>query len=134
MRSAYVTAIAPVFAATVAFASHVVRLAAIPEPFWGTWAHSAEDCRTDDKSIVITATTYVGSGKECTVKSVSRTPGARGSIYSARLQCGSPTEPTKQVGSHLILLSKAANQISAGDSFDSLNTHQRCAGHKSVNR
>ena len=131
MRSAYIIAIAPVFAATVAFASHVVRLAAMPEPFWGKWAPSAEACKTEDKSVVITAKTYVSSGKECTVKSVSKTPGAHGSIYSARLQCASATEPTKQVASYLILLSKAANQISAGHSFDSLSTRQRCAGDKS---
>ena len=132
MRPAYIIAIAPVFVGTVAFAAHVIRLPAIPEPFWGTWAPSAEACKTEDKSVVITAKTYAGSGKECAVKSVSKTPGAHGSIYSARLHCASATEPTKQVESYLILQSKSENQISAGHSFDSLSTRQRCAGDKSV--
>jgi hypothetical protein len=105
----------------------VVRRQAVPESLWGTWAPSAEICEQTDKSVfVLSAKTYVGSEMNCAVDWVSQTAGTRGSIYSVRLQCSGTAAGAARTPSNLVILPKAADQISAGSGFDSLKVYQRC--------
>jgi len=105
----------------------VVRHKTIPEPFWGSWAPSAETCATKDKStIVLSATTYVTSGASCAIYWVSETAGARGSIYSARMRCSTGVGKAEEVTSNLIIFPTDANQILAGSEFGALKVYKRC--------
>jgi hypothetical protein len=49
-------------------ASYGVRLSAIPEAYWGTWAPAVEVCQEADTSaIVLSAKAYVTSAVSCSV-------------------------------------------------------------------
>src|SRR5262249_55940347 len=109
----------------------VVRHKTIPEPFWGSWAPSAETCATKDASkdkstIVLSATTYVTSGASCAFYWVSEPAGGRGSIYSARMRCSTGVGKAEEVTSNLIIFPTDANQILAGSEFGALKVYKRC--------
>ncbi len=105
-----------------------VRHTTIPESFWGRWAPGTEVCKNADKSvIVLSATTYVSSEANCTVDWVAETAGARGPIYSARIQCSNRAGKAQRTISDLIILPRDANQISVGSEFGSLKIYQRCS-------
>ncbi|MGC2409372.1 MAG: hypothetical protein WA441_05110 [Methyloceanibacter sp.] len=71
----------------------VKRYKSIPESLWGSWAPSAEACNKAEKSIIaLAAKSYVSSEASCTIDWVSETPGTRGAIYSAHLQCSGAAE------------------------------------------
>ena len=106
----------------------IKRHASVPEALWGSWATSADACKSEDKSAVALADkTYVGPAGNCTVMWVSETPGPQGAIYSARLRC--PNERTQQQEwseTNLVIRPDDTNKISAGPDFSSLKTYQRC--------
>ena len=67
MRRTGIFALCAVLAPQVA-ASYGVRLSAIPEAYWGTWAPAVEVCQEADKSaIVLSAKAYVTSAVSCSV-------------------------------------------------------------------
>ena len=101
----------------------IVRHASIPSQFIGTWAASTDDCNKAGKSaIVLSATSYAEGAKVCTVDWVDERPGANAPIYSAHLKCAAPENQP----SNIVLWKKAADQISAGATLDTLKTLQRC--------
>jgi hypothetical protein len=56
-----------------------VRLRAIPEAYWGTWAPAAEICQDANKSaIVLSAKAYVTSAVRCAVEYVAETASPKG--------------------------------------------------------
>ena len=112
----------------LAAGADVVRRSAIPDAYLGTWAADAEKCGESDKvGVVLAAKAYTSSAANCTVDFVSETAGARGAIYSARLQCSNPAAKgkTKSI-SNLIIRPDSADRISIGPSFDRLTIYQRC--------
>jgi hypothetical protein len=106
----------------------VVRHAAIPDAYLGTWAADAGKCGESDKAaVVLAAKAYTSSSANCSVDFVSETAGARGSIYSARLQCSNPAARGKTKSAvNLIIRPDSADRILIGSSFDSLTPYQRC--------
>jgi hypothetical protein len=106
----------------------IVRRSAIPNAYLGTWAADAGKCGESDKAaVVLRAKAYTSSTANCTVRFVSETAGARGSIYSARLQCSNAASKgkTKSVA-NLIIRPDSADRILIGPSFKSLTPYQRC--------
>ena len=104
----------------------VKRVNSMPESLRGSWAPSVDVCKNADNSvIVLSARTYVSSQANCTVASISETAGARGPIYSARLQCSDPGTQ-KRTASNLIIRPDDMNQISVGADFGALKIYRRC--------
>jgi hypothetical protein len=105
----------------------VKRHKSIPESLWGSWAPSAEACNKAEKSIItLAAKSYVSSEESCTVDWISETSGARGSIYSAHLQCAGTVEGPQKTVSDLVLWPKDVNEFSVGTDFSNLTTYLRC--------
>jgi hypothetical protein len=104
----------------------IKRHASVPEALQGSWATSADACKSADKSgVALAAKTYAGPAGNCTVMWVSETAGPRGAIYSARLRCSNGgTQQSSE--SNLVIRPDDANQISVGPDFSSLKTYQRC--------
>ena len=86
MRSAGILAIIAAFGSQTALAD-VVRRPTIPESIRATWAASAEDCDAN-KSVIV---------------SVSETPGQRGPMYSARMQCSSTAGRPQKTTPNLVV-------------------------------
>ena len=124
---AFVSALAP-----QVVTADVVRHSSVPQTYRGTWAPSAGSCENTDKSaIVLSAKAYKGPAVSCAVKSVSKTPGRHGSVYSARLECSSRgVGAQKKTIVNLIIRPDSATQISAGPSFNSLKVYQRCSANQ----
>jgi hypothetical protein len=113
------------FAAQAAFAD-VKRHASVPEPLLGSWAATSDGCGPDDKTVVVlSAKGYEGADGKCTVDWVAETPGPRGPLYSAHLQC-SGRAPGKSPIVNLIIRPDNAKTISLGTDFDNLKVYQRC--------
>jgi hypothetical protein len=110
----------------------IIRHRAIPDAYFGTWA-PAESCAEADKAaVVLSAKAYVGSAGNCTVDYVSETPGPRGPIYSARMQCSNPASKAKTKSViNLIIRPDNADRISMGATFESLKFYQRCTASES---
>jgi hypothetical protein len=107
----------------------VVRHAAIPASLWGTWALNLDDCNNADNVMVLSAKGRDSSEVKCTVDWVSETPGARGSIFSARLHCRRTANGSDNTIANVILVPTDANQVSVGPDFSSLKSYQRCAAN-----
>jgi hypothetical protein len=124
---AFVSALAP-----QVVTADVVRHSSLPKTYRGTWAPSAGSCKNTAKSaIVLSAKAYKGPAGSCTVKSVSKTPGGHGSVYSAHLQCSSPgMGAQKKTIVNLIIRPDSATRISAGPSFHGLKVYQRCSANQ----
>lgn len=106
----------------------IKRHASVPEALQGSWATSADACKSADKSAVaLAAKTYAGPAGNCTVMWVSETPGPQGAIYSARLRC--PDERAQQgwSESNLVIRPDDTNKVSVGPDFSNLKTYQRCS-------
>jgi len=107
----------------------VKRHSAFPEAFWGSWAPIEEDCDKAAKSLItLSGKRYVDSKATCNVGWVSETAGARGTNYSAHLQCPSTTDPTQITVPDVVIIPAGVDQLSIGADFDSLKTYQRCPG------
>ena len=124
MRAAVLLAIIATFVSHPAI-SYVVRHGAVPAPLQGTWAATDEDCKNADKSIIISDKTYIDPDKSCSVLWVSETAAARGSIYSAHMQCSSLAGAKKSID-NLVISAKDTNHLSMGPDFKELKVVQRC--------
>ena len=120
----------PVFPAVFAhLESHVatadvVRHGSIPESYAGTWIASAGT--GPDKSVIgLSAKTYVGPEASRSVDMVSQTAGARGSIYSAHLQCFSEREGNRTAAN--LVWPRNINWIAVGPGLTSLRIFDRCS-------
>jgi hypothetical protein len=110
-----------------AASADVKRHSALPEALWGSWAPMTEDCDKAAKSLItLSGKSYVNQDVTCNVGWVSETAGARGTNYSAHLQCPSTTDPTKITVPDVVLIPAGVDQLSIGADFDSLKTYQRC--------
>src|SRR5215470_13536261 len=87
----------------------VVRRAIIPASLWGTWALNLDDCNNADNVIVLSAKGRDSSEVICTVDWVSETPGARSSIFSARLHCRRTANGSDNTIANVILVPTDAN-------------------------
>jgi len=112
--------------ASRAAVADVKRHASIPEPLQGSWALNSDDCKSDDKSvIVLAAKAYTSAETTCAVDWVAETAGPRGPNYSAHLQC--PSQPGQQPSvTNLIIQANTGKQISIGSDFSNLRTYQKC--------
>jgi hypothetical protein len=126
MRTAVVLALIAAFVSHPA-ASYVVRHKEIPASLQGTWAATDEDCRKADKSIMISDKTYNDPDRSCGVLWVAETAAARGSAYSAHMQCSSPAAGAQKSIDDLVMMAKDANHLSMGPEFSKLKVVQRCA-------
>jgi len=98
----------------------VVRHSSIPEGYWGSWVGAEESV------IVLSANSYVSREANCSVKWVSQTAGARGSIYSAYLHCfGLAGRAGTRVTSDLIIWPGNIDQIAVGPDFKNLRVFRR---------
>jgi hypothetical protein len=122
MRASAILAVATVMLVSHAAIADVKRHKSIPESIWGSWAPSPDDCKSPDKSVVLSAKTYISPEANCTVAWVSKTAGARGSLYSAHLLCSKP----KDIQSDVIFLRQSTDRISIGSHFGDLKSYQRC--------
>jgi hypothetical protein len=125
MRSAVLLAIIAAFVSHPAV-SYVVRHSAIPAPLQGTWAATDEDCKHADKSVIISDKTYIDPDKSCGVLWVTETAAARGSNYSAHLQCSGPAAESQKFIDNIVILAKDANHLSMGPDFSKLKVVQKC--------
>ena len=98
----------------------IVRRSALPEPLWGTWVSNDGNCG-DASPIVVSGKNYANSGLQCDIRAISETAGAKGAVYSARMQCSK--QPAQK---SLILAPTDATHFLAGASFESLKTFRRC--------
>ena len=105
----------------------VVRHGSIPEAYRGTWMAGAGSV------IVLSAKTYVSREARCSVNWVSQTAGARGSIFSAQLQCFNPGDGAgKKTASNLVIWPDGINQIAAGPDFTNLTIFHRCSATRQL--
>jgi hypothetical protein len=125
MRAAVILAIIAAFVSHPA-PSYVVRHAAVPEPLRGTWAATGEDCKNADKSTVISEKMYVDPDRSCSVLWVAETAAARGSTYSAHMQCSSPATGSQKSINDLVMQANDANHLSMGPDFSKLKVVHRC--------
>jgi hypothetical protein len=87
-----IIALACVFLSNPSLAD-TVRHPGVPERVWGTWAPSADLCRDDKSTVVMSGKTYMTAQESCEVQWVAETPGRNGPIYSAHMRCASLTMP-----------------------------------------
>ena len=107
---------------TTAASADVVRRHSVPERFRGRWLG------TNGSVMELTARSYVSREANCTVDWVSKIAGARGSIYSASLQCTNAAERTRRrVSSNLIIRPIDTGRIAASPEFTRLINFRRCA-------
>ena len=125
MRVAVLLAIIAAFVSHPAL-SYVVRHSAIPAPLQGTWAETGDNCKHADKSVIISDKTYIDPDKSCGVLWVAETAAARGSSYSAHLQCSSPAMESQKFINDVVILAKDANHLSMGPDFSKLKSVQKC--------
>jgi hypothetical protein len=106
-------------------AADTVRLASMPGSFWGTWAPDAGACNDPSMRISLSGSGYVGPNANCRVVSVSETSSQDGPIYSARLECLTPT--MQKESSNLIIRPKGKEGLLTGNDLQSLKPYQRCS-------
>jgi hypothetical protein len=110
----------------------VVRHGSVPEAYRGTWM-AGTGTEPEKSVIVLSAQTYVSREASCSVNWVSQTAGARGSIYSAHLQCFNPADRAgKKTVSNLIIWPHDINQIAAGPDFTKLTIFHRCSAARQL--
>ena len=124
MRNAALLAVLAVLVSEPATAD-VVRHGSLPESYRGMWVADA-GTEPEKSVIVLSAKTYVSREARCRVDWVSQTAGARGSIYSAHLQCFNREEAAgKKMISNLIIWPDSADQIAVGPEFTGLRIFHR---------
>jgi len=111
---------------TVATAD-VVRHGSLPEAYWGTWVGAAERA-TESPVIVLSAKSYVSGEASCSVDWVSQTASARGSVYSAHLQCRNRArKPNERAAENLIIRPNGIDWIEVGSEYANLEPYRRCS-------
>jgi hypothetical protein len=132
MRKTMLLTVVAMLVSRVAVAD-VVRHGSIPESYTGTWIAGTET-ESDKSVIVISAKMYVSPEAICSVDWVSQTAGARGSIYSAHLQCSYAAEGQgkgNKTTENLIIWPESINWIAVGPEFTSLKIfHRRSATYE----
>jgi hypothetical protein len=103
-----------------------VRHRNVPERFWGTWAPSADLCRENKSTVVVSEKGYVTEQTRCRVRWVTETAGRSGPIYSAHMRCSSLAAPEQTTELNRFLVPNDSNQFSAGPDFKELTTYHRC--------
>lgn len=105
----------------------IVRHPEIPASLRGTWAPAGESCDADYRlRLDIAARAYTAANFKCSIDWVAETPGAKGPIYSAHLQCSSEENGIGPKPANILLIQNGPLQIMAGTSFTSLKPYQRC--------
>jgi len=122
-----IVALACVFLSSPSLAD-VVRRSAVPEHFWGKWAPSADLCRDDKSTVVVSEKGYMTAQESCEVQWVAETPGRNGPIYSAHMRCSSLTVPKQTAALNQIIVPNDSGQLSAGPDFKELKSYRRCLG------
>jgi hypothetical protein len=108
-------------------AADEIRRATIPGVMLGTWAETAEQCATKDKSDVVIESAKYGDGSgTCAVRWVVETPGSRGVNYAVHALCTSAKEQSKTQIVNIIIRPQGNDRASMGRSFEDLKTYQRC--------
>jgi hypothetical protein len=111
----------------------VVRHGSTPEAYRGTCTGAGTE--PEKSFIVLSAKTYVSREASCRVDGVSQTAGARGSIYSAHLQCLDPADGVgKKTASNLIIWPDGIHRIAAGPDFTKLMIFHRCSATRQLPR
>ena len=133
MRTACLLTLAGMLLVDVAVAGAVVRHGSIPKFYIGSWAPSAKSCGGGSKAVIrLSAETYVRAGMKCIVRGVYETAGARGSIYSARMQCSQSAGRTRRTTANLIMEAGRAGRVLMGSDFNNLRSYQRCQSSKQI--
>jgi hypothetical protein len=105
----------------------IVRSGSFPERYTGTWVADAGTA-PDNPVIVLSAKMYFSSQATCSAVWVSQTASARGSIYSAHLQCLKLAEGGEnKTMANLIIWPETVNRIAVGSEFTSLKIYHRCS-------
>jgi hypothetical protein len=105
-----------------------VRRSGVPERFWGKWAPSADLCRDDKSTVVVSGKGYVTAQESCEVQWVAETAGRDGPIYSAHMRCSSLAVPEQTTPLNRIIVPNDSGQLSAGPDFKELKSYHRCPG------
>jgi hypothetical protein len=134
MRTASLIMLSGLFV-QVAHAADELRLSAFPNVLLGTWAETAQQCATKDKSnIVIEPAKYGDGDGSCAVSSIVESEGSRGINYAVRALCTSASLPEKTQTVNIIVRTLGPDRAamgriylrSAGSVFDDLKTYLRC--------
>ena len=97
-------------------AADEIRRAIIPSAVQGTWAETAEQCATKDKSNVLIESANYGDGTgTCAVRWVVETPGARGVNYAVHALCTSAKDPSKSQTVNIIIRPQGNDRASMDD-------------------
>jgi hypothetical protein len=108
-------------------AADEIRRTTIPSVMLGTWAETAEQCVTKDKSNVsIENVKYADGSGSCAVRWVVETPGSRGTNYAVHALCTSAKDQSKTQTVNIIIRPNGNDRASMGRSFNELKTYQRC--------
>ena len=108
-------------------AADEIRRPTIPSVMLGTWAQTAEQCATKDKSNVLIEGAKYGDGSgTCTVRWVVETPSSRGANYAVHALCTSAKDESKTQTVNIIIRPQGNDRASMGRSFEDLKTYQRC--------
>ena len=130
MRPAILAAMA-VLASQAATAQ--VRHSTLPAALWGKWSQHPGRCSDSDGSVItLSAKTYATSKMNCTILWVSAVAGARGPIYSARMQCSNTADNADRTILNIILLPTDSNHILIGSGFGDLKGYERCSANEPV--
>jgi hypothetical protein len=125
-----VTIITAASLSTAAFASDV-RLLSFPDSAMGTWASSADLCKSSgDGKIDIAAKTYSMSDETCEISWITVTASRDGPVYSARSMCTLTRTGQKNPPSYFVASPRPDNtlvvrQPDAGPD-DKLITYRKC--------
>jgi len=104
-----------------------IRHTAFRDLILGTWAETAEQCATKDKSnIVIEAAKYGDGSGSCAVRWIVETPGSHGTNYAVHALCTSASQPVKTQTVNIIIRPQRQDVAVMGRSFKDLKTYQRC--------
>jgi hypothetical protein len=120
-----IIALACVFLSSPSLADSV-RRPSVPERFWGKWAPSADLCRDDKSTVIVSGKGYVTAQESCEVQWVAETAGSNGSIYSAHMRCSSLAAPEQTTALTRIIVPNDSGQLSAGPDFKELKSYHRC--------
>jgi hypothetical protein len=103
-----------------------VRHRNLPERLWGTWAPSADRCRDNKSTVVVSETGYVTEQTRCQVHWVIETAGRSALIYSVHMRCSSFAAPEQMTELTRIIVPNDSSQLSTGLDFKELKTYHRC--------
>jgi hypothetical protein len=104
-----------------------IRRTEFPAALLGTWAKTAAQCASNDKSnIVIEAAKYGDANGSCALRWLVETPGSHGTNYAVHAQCSSASQPVKTQIVNIIIRPQSQDAAVMGRSFDELKSYQRC--------